>query len=274
MTTPQQVRATAEQAEQSPVVERWARVGLAARTLVWAVLGVLVLRLALGDGGGEQADQSGALKSLAATPFGGVLIGVLALGFGIWAGYRLLCAAVGHRDEQGAKRHAQRAKAAGEALVYAFATVTALRVLTGGRADSEEQTDSVTAAVMSVTGGRTLIGLAGVAAVVVGAVLAWRALQRTHADKLEHYRVPPRLRRPAVTVGVVGLVGRAAVVALVGVFLVVAAVRFDPEEARGLDGALRALAEQPFGSVLLGLAAVGVLGYALWSLVETLWRDL
>lgn len=271
--SPGEVRSTAERAERSPAVEGLARVGLAARTLVWFVLGGLVLQLVLGGGRG-QADQSGAFEAVAGTAWGGLLLAVLALGLLVWALYRLLCAAVGSRDEQGARRWGARAKAGGEALLYLVATFSAVRVLVGGRSDSEEEADSLTAAVMGVTGGRTLVGLAGVTTVVVGALLAWRALQRKHADRLEHYRVPSRLRRPAVAVGVVGLVGRAAVVALIGVFLVSAAVRFDPEEAKGLDGALRTLAEQQYGPVLLALTALGILGYALWSLVETLWRDL
>ena len=275
-TTTDKVRDTAERAHRSDGVERLARVGLAARTLVWFVLGGLVLRLALGQGGADQsADQSGALKSIAGTPLGGALMVALTLGFLVWALYRLLCDAVGHRDVSDTKkRWAHRGKAAVEGLIYLVATASAVRVLTGGRSDSEEQTNSVTAAVMGVTGGRTLVGLAGVGLVAVAAALAWRALHREHASKLEHFRVPRSLRRPAVTVGVVGLVGRSAVVALIGAFLVNAAVRFDPEQAKGLDASLRAVAEQPFGQALLALAAVGILGYALWSLIETLWRDL
>lgn len=268
------VRDTAERAHGSALVERLARIGLGARTLVWFVLGGLVLQLALGSSGGEQADQSGAFKTLADSRLGGLLLAVLALGFLIWAAYRLLCAAVGSRDEQGASRWGHRAKAGGEGLLYLLATVSAVRVLLGARADSEQEADSVTAAVMGVTGGRTLVGLAGVAVVVLGLVLVVRALERKHSKRLEHYRIPPSLRGPAVTVGVVGLVGRAGVVALIGAFLVNAAVRFDPDEAKGLDGALQVLAGQPYGRVLLGAVAVGVLGYALWSLVETLWRDL
>ncbi len=271
--TTDQVRDVAEQAEDSDQVGHLARVGLAARTVVWLVLAGLVVQLALGRGSG-QTDQNGALRALAGTPWGGALVALLAAGFLVWAAHRLLCAAVGHRHCDGAKRWAQRAKSTGEGLVYLVATASAVRVLVGGRTDSEQQADSVTGAVMSVPGGRTLVGLAGVVVVAVGAVLAWRAVACKHSERLEHYRLPDRLRRPAVVVGVVGLLGRAGVVALLGGFVISAAVRFDPEGAAGLDGALQALATAPYGPVLLGLAAVGVLGYALWSAIETVWRDL
>lgn len=273
--TTDKVRDTAERAHGSDGVERLARVGLAARTLVWFVLGGLVVRLALGQSGGTSADQSGALKSIAATPLGSALLVALTLGFLVWALYRLLSAAVGHRDvDDDKKRWMLRGKAAAEGLLYLIATATAVRVLVSGRSDSEEQADSVTAAVMGVTGGRTLVGLAGLGVIAVAALLAWRAVRREHSGKLEHFRVPDALRRPAVTVGVVGLIGRSAVAALIGVFLVSAAVQFDPDEAKGLDASLRTVAEQPFGTTLLWIAAVGILAYALWSLIETLWRDL
>lgn len=272
--TTDKVRDTAERAHGSDGVERLARAGLAARTLVWFVLGGLVVNLALGEGG-PSADQTGAFKSIAATPLGGALLVALTFGFLVWALYRLLCAAVGHRDVvDDKKRWMLRGKAAAEGVLYLIATTSAARVLITGRGDSEQRADSVTAAVMGVTGGRALVGLAGLALVAVAAALAWRAAKREHAGKLERFRVPSSLRRPAVTVGVVGLVGRSAVVALIGVFLVSAAVQFDPDEAKGLDASLRAVADQPFGQALLALTAVGVLAYALWSLIETLWRDL
>lgn len=269
------VGSTARRAERSPWTERLARVGLAARTLVWFVLAGLVVQLALGLGTTQSADQSGALKSIAGTAWGTVLLVALVLGFLLWAGYQLLAAAVGHRgDTDDKQRLGHRLKSLAEGLLYLLAALSAYRVLTGAGADSEQQTTSLTARVMGVTGGRTLVGLLGVAAVALAGVLAWRAVQRKHAKKLDGSRVPAQLRRPAVTVGVVGLLGRSAVVGLVGVFLVQAALAFDAAQAKGLDASLRTVAEQPFGQLLLGLAAVGILAYAVWSLVETLWRDL
>ena len=38
------------------------------------------------------------------------------------------------------------------------------------------------------------------------------------------------------------------------------------------SGALRTLAEQPFGKILLGLVAVGLVALALWQASETIWR--
>jgi hypothetical protein len=57
-----------------------------------------------------------------------------------------------------------------------------------------------------------------------------------------------------------------------GYFLLQAALRSDPGEARGLDGALRALQQQSYGPWLLGLVALGLIGYGIYQLVEARYR--
>ena len=125
---------------------------------------------------------------------------------------------------------------------------------------------------LSHAGGRFLVGAVGLAAVAVGVVLAVRALQRKHVEKLEHYRMPDSARGPATHVGTAGLLGRGLVVVLIGAFLVQAAVEADADEARGLDAALQELAGRPYGTVLLAVAVVGMLAYGLWSCVEAAYR--
>jgi hypothetical protein len=71
---------------------------------------------------------------------------------------------------------------------------------------------------------------------------------------------------------VVGHAARAVVFGLIGIFLLRAAWQFDPNEAIGLDGALRKLAQQRYGDLWLGLAAAGLLAYALYCFVEARYR--
>jgi hypothetical protein len=56
------------------------------------------------------------------------------------------------------------------------------------------------------------------------------------------------------------------------VLFVVAALRYDPEKARGLDAALRALADQSYGMWLLLLIAVGFVAYGLFAVAEARYR--
>lgn len=248
-------------------VEVLARVGLAARGLVWLVLGLLAGSLV--RGGDAQADQTGALKALVDTPGGRPLLVVLAAGFAGYAAWLLLEGAVGSRYADDALH---RVRSAGKGLVYGALCVSTLMFL--GRGAGGGSTTSRTADLMAQPGGRTAVGLIGLVTLGVGGYLVVKGVRRKHAECLEDYRVPDALHRPGVLVGAVGYVGRGFTIGLVGAFLVRAAVRFDPQQAKGLDAALQTVAEQPYGRVLLGLTVVGVLAYALWSFFEAAFRDL
>ena len=71
-----------------------------------------------------------------------------------------------------------------------------------------------------------------------------------------------------------GFCARALVIALVGVFLVQAAVNFDPDNAGGMAKAFATLMEQPFGRWLLGATASGLIAHGLfiWAMIR--YRDL
>jgi len=258
----------ARSAHGSRPVEVLARLGLASRGLVFVVLALLAFSLLRGDV--AQADQNGALAALEDTPLGGSLLVVLAVGFAGYAAWLLLSAAVGHRGDD--HRTAHRLQSAAKGVVYlALSVSTVSFLLRGGQRD---ETASRTAEVMSMTGGRSLVGVIGLVVLGIGGYLAVKGLTRKHADCLEHYRVPRLLRTPAIVCGAVGYVGRGVTVGLIGAFLLSAAIRFDPDEAKGLDAALQTVAQQPYGRVLLGLTALGVLAYGLWSFIEAAFREI
>jgi hypothetical protein len=80
-------------------------------------------------------------------------------------------------------------------------------------------------------------------------------------------------RRWTTRAGVVGYLARAVVLVLIGVFLLRAALDYDPNEAVGLDGALQKLAHQTFGPLLLGVVAAGIAIYGLFCLVRAAYRE-
>ena len=269
MTGGTQAEQAAREAHDSPWLQLLARVGIAARGLVWLVIGLLALSVLL-RGGDQQTDQQGALRAIADRPLGTALLVVLLLGFVAYAVWLVLSAAVGHREQQGRSRLLARGESAVKAVVYAALAVTVLRFLTsGGGAD---RTASTTAELMGRSGGRWLVGLAGAVVVAVGIGMVVRALRGDHMDKLDPARLPAGRRRLVDRLGTVGQAGRGVVVALLGGYLVDAAVRFDAGRAKGLDAGLQSLAGQPYGTVLLALVVVGVLAFAAWSFVEAACR--
>jgi hypothetical protein len=80
------------------------------------------------------------------------------------------------------------------------------------------------------------------------------------------------VRRLARVLGAVGYLAKGVAYTIVGVLLVLAAVRFDPNKARGLDAALRTTASKPYGAVLLGLIALGFAAFGLYCFVQSRYR--
>jgi uncharacterized membrane protein (DUF2068 family) len=72
--------------------------------------------------------------------------------------------------------------------------------------------------------------------------------------------------------GVTGYAAKGGAYAIAGTLLVIAALRYDPDQARGLDAAMHALARQAYGPWLLALMAAGIAAYGLFCLVESRYR--
>ncbi len=63
-----------------------------------------------------------------------------------------------------------------------------------------------------------------------------------------------------------GLAARGIVQGLIGLFVVVAALRYDPNAVQGTSGALQALARPPLGSWAVGVVALGLAAYGVYML--------
>ncbi len=259
-------------AGQSPWVERLGRLGLVAKGVLYAVVGILAVRVALG-GREESPDREGALQAIAQQPFGKVLLAALALGL---AGYALWQLARGLLDREGEgedpKGLAKRTSALARGVWYgALAVLTAERIVSGGSGGGSKE-QQTTAGVFDLPLGRYLVYAAGFAFLGVAAFNGYRAVTCKFEKKLKTAEMNDAEEAAATGVGVLGHLARAVVFTLIGLFLLRAAWEFDPKEARGLDGALMELSQQSYGGLLLGAVAVGLLAYALFCFVEARYR--
>ncbi|QKW18006.1 DUF1206 domain-containing protein [Kitasatospora sp. NA04385] len=246
------------------------RSGFVARGVVYALVGVLALQIAFGSGG-EDADRQGALHQIAVRPFGAVLLWVLAAGFVGMALWRASTAVFG---EAGQKKTGSRVLSAGRAVFYGFVAwgTAAYAAGSGGGSDSDSTSKDWTATTLGWPGGRWLVGAAGLVLAGIGTAIAVRALQRRFLRKLETGTMHPRTRTAVTGTGISGNVARGAVYAAAGVFVVTAAVRFDPDRARGMDDTLRSLASSAAGPWLLVVVAAGLVLYGVFSFASARWR--
>jgi hypothetical protein len=253
-----------------------ARTGLVAKGVSFALVGVLAVKLAIGAGG-QATSRKGALESLAQHSFGKIVLVLLAIGFAAYALWRFLQAYAerADADDGAAKVWGKRAGYVGRGLIYASLAFTTARIVAGaggGQSDNQKAHKS-TAVVLGWPGGRWLVAAAGIVLAGAGLWNLYRGLSRKFEDKWRMQGLSPTVRRWGSRAGVVGHVARFVVFALIGVFLVRAALDYKPSEAIGLDGALRKLAHASYGPWLLGLTAAGLIAYGVYCLVDARLRD-
>jgi hypothetical protein len=245
-----------------------ARLGLAARGVVYLLIGVLAIVVA--RGGRAEVDQKGALQQVMARPLGGVLVAVLAVGFACYGLWRLSEAAFGVVGE--GRKVGPRLQSLVRGLVYLFLAVTSVALLLGAQGSQAAQQTEITARVMKATDGRWVIGLVGLAIVILGAVLVYEGVRLKFMKYFPQGQLSEGVRAGIKVLGVVGTVARGLVFALAGVLLVVAAWTYDARKAAGLDGALRTLRDQPLGPVLLLVVGLGLIAFGVYGLAEARYR--
>ncbi len=239
-----------------PVVENGARGGYALLGLLHVIIGYLALRVAWSSSG-ESLDQSGALRALASTPGGRLLLVVMVVAFGALALFYLADAAVGHIAPDTTW---ERVKSAGKAVVYVAVAWTAFTFVRGSGKNSTRSSVDATQKLMEAPGGQVIVGIVGAAVIVGGLYHVRKGVTNRFLDDLED---DPGTW--ASTAGTYGYVAKGVALVVVGGLFVVAAVRHQPKEARGLDGALHTLAGQPYGAWLLTLVALGFVAFGLYS---------
>ena len=243
-----------------------ARVGYAASGVLHLVIGVLAVRIALGDPG--QADQKGAISAIAATPGGVVLIWICFLGSVALALFLLSEAVLGARRRSGKGRTQYRLKSAGKAVAYgAIGVAFGGFALTDSSGGGGQTAESVSARLLGNPAGAVLLAAVGLGFVAVAVYFVHRGVTRSFEENLQ--RLPSGNAGSAVVrLGVAGYVAKGVALGVIGVLFGVAAYRHDPQAAAGIDGALRTLQQQPFGAWILGAVAFGLICYGIFMVVR------
>ncbi|UFU02702.1 DUF1206 domain-containing protein [Ruania suaedae] len=246
----------AREAADNPWFERVARAGFVASGLVHLMVGALAVRIALGGGG--EADSSGALQALGSAPGGAILLWICTIGFLALALFQFLTAAVGGGGA------GDKVKAAGKGVLYGALGVSALQYATGSGGSGGQSSTSMTGRLMQLPFGPILVAVVGAVVIGVGIYHVHKGWTRGFLKDLRASG-HGTLGRGITGAGRAGYIAKGIALIIVGGLFGVAAWQSDPDEATGLDGALKTLAEQPFGTALLLAVAIGLILYGVYS---------
>jgi hypothetical protein len=263
-----------EDAADSIWLQRLARAGLVARGLLYVVVGILATQVAAGHNE-ARPDKQGALQAVVSQPFGRALVLLLAVGFAGYAMWRFVEAAVGPAGEpDSAKANLKRVGYFLRGCLYTFFFGSAVKLFiwSNSVAASETAERDWTARVLDWPAGTWMVQAAGLGAIGAGLYIGYRGLSGKFRKRLKSLEMGPAVRLWVRGVGTVGNVARMLIALMIGVFLIAAARNHDPEQAVGIDGALKRLADRPYGPTLLVLVALGLAAYGVYSFAEARYR--
>lgn len=255
-----------------PGVQRLARLGYAAKGVVYVIIGIIAADAALTPA--EQVEgSSGALGTILRQPFGKVLLAVVALGLAGYVLWKVVQAVMDPEHKGGdAKGLAARAGYVISAVLYGALTLEAVRLLRGTGGGGGNGAQHWTAVVMDKPFGRAAIGLVGAGIAAFGVYELVKAFKGDLTKKLNLEGSAVATRRRVVGLGRAGLAARGVVFCITGWLVVKAAMQYDASEAQGLQGSLVALREAAYGPWLLGLVALGLIAYGIYQLVKARYR--
>ena len=166
----------------------------------------------------------------------------------------------------------QRVASAGRAAFYLYLGWNGTKVLRGKSASSADTQQNAAEGLLGSSFGRLTVGGAGIVVAAIGLGLAIVGITRRFERHMRMSRVKAAARKLITRLGMVGYTAKGLAYGVAGVLFIVAAVQYDPDKARGLDAALRALAEQSYGSWLLLITALGFAAYGLFAIAESRYR--
>ena len=247
-------------------IETLARFGYAAKGVVYMLIGGLAFQLAMGDGG-EAVGPKGAIESLAGGALGKVMLALMAVGLAGYAVWRFVQAAKDPENKgSDAKGIASRIGYACSGVVYSAVAVEAVRLIFAlGGGSGGGGASHWTRKVMEWPFGKWLVAAAALGILGAGLYQLYRGYSAKFKKLLKSEEMSADELKWGERLGRVGFMARGVVYLIIGGFLLYAAIQSNPEQAKGVGGALKYLQEAAYGPWVLGLIAAGLFAYGAFS---------
>ncbi len=249
-----------KQGNTGDVWEKGARAGYAVSGVLHLMLGFLIAQIAFSSGG-EEASSSQALSSLSDNSFGMIILWVAVIAFAALGLWQL---ADGLRSHDSAKDRVKALAKAGVYLVLAFTSASIAMGSSSGGGDSQAQ--GIVAKVLGWPGGQFIVGAIGIGILVAGVFHVVKGLRKKYMEDLKS--VPSGSTRMVHGLGTTGYVAKGIALSVVGVLFTYSAVTADPDDAEGLDGAIKSLLDLPGGQIIVAVVGVGFAAYGLYSFIR------
>lgn len=267
----------AKETARHPLTRGFARWGFYTKGFLFIIIGILALMVTIGEEEGKITASAGAIATIAQLPYGRVILMLLivgAVGHGVWNILRGVADIDG--AGKGVKGIVLRAVAAGVGFFYIGLSYAALNVLlTSESLYSDDMIPkTLTAIILAFPLGWIAMVLVGLVVIGVGFHECYSGFTGKFKKNFRLYEAERSDQKFIAVLGALSFTARALIFVLMGYFFIVAAIYYNPDEAVGMDGALRALARSYYGKTLLFVTASGLVGHGILSLYEARYRRL
>jgi Domain of Unknown Function (DUF1206) len=251
--------------EVKPWVEPAARIGHAAKGLVFILTGVFVVAAQVGIGGDVDGPQA-AFAALRRAPLGKVMLATIGIGLLYYALWEL-CRALADPEHEARGKLLVRLEWLITAVVFGLVSVAAFRVASHRAAPRGDEVAQTWASriMADIPHGAVVLGVVGAVIVIAGAILIRRGWRADFERAIDMSHFAPGARATIAAIARFGIVARGVVLGTIGLFLFMAAWTHDPGEAAGFEGALRAIGRVPSAPWLLAVVAIGLASYGVYE---------
>jgi hypothetical protein len=261
---------TAKQAADSGPIKTLGRFGLIAYGVVHLLVAYLAVQVALG--GGDKADKTGALKTIAEQPGGRFLLWMLTVGLVALMIWQLAEAGWGYQQGPQRRRSLQRLASLGEAALAGALAFSAFKVASGKGGKSKGEKAAFVDKIFDWPAGQLLVAAIGLGIVAVALYLVHRGVNKRFVEDLNLSGADPHARDAAIRFGQVGWAALGVAYGIIGLLIVYSAVTYDAKKATGMDTALKTLAGQSYGTILLLMVAAGLACFGVYCLFDARYR--
>lgn len=252
--------------------EKFARFGLVSKGIVYCLMGLLSVLAAFGLSR-EKGDKAEAFKLIYDQPFGKFLLMAIALGL---LGYVMLRMFQAYKDIDNKGKDLKgiitRIGFALSAFLYLGVGAYALKLaFAGPGGDDSDSRQFVVSKVLGYPGGEYVVGIAGLIVIGMGIHQVYKGIAGKFMKKIKLIR--SNMKDLFKKAGMVGYISRGIVLMIIGYFLFHAASLSNANEAQG-TGAAFDFMENKFGSLLMGIVALGLIGYGIFTLVKAKYQKI
>jgi len=260
----------------NPIVENMTRVGYGVRGFIYGIIGLLAILVAIGVSGSLQ-DQQGAIASIGHQIIGQILLVIVLIGlvgYSLWGLIRAFFDPL-HKGKN-IKGIFERTGFFISAIAYGILIIPTYNFIFGNSNAAQNgaqvvQIRNIISTIFLIPFGKWIVGLIGIIVLGAGLYQVYLGLKYNFDERIKPYALTTKQTKYVKIVGRFGTIGRAVVFLLIGVFLLYAAYYSNSSKAKGIDGVLLIILQEPYGHWLLGIVALGLIAFGCYSLLSGFW---